>query len=83
VTHAVALGYRDLVRPFAERHAADGLVGLGALTAGDVTAFLPAQSRRLAPKTAQRAATALRSLLRFWHLRGPSAIPEVLFATRR
>ena len=69
VTPAVARGYRDLVRPFAERHAAGG-AGLGSLTAGDVTAFLTAQSRRLAPKTAQRAATALRSLLRFCHLRG-------------
>jgi integrase/recombinase XerD len=70
VTPAVARGYRDLVRPFAERHAAGGLAGLNALTAGDVTAFLTAQARRLAPKTAQRAATALRSLLRFCHLRG-------------
>jgi integrase/recombinase XerD len=87
VTHAVARGYRDLVRPFAERHAAGGLAGLNALTAGDVTAFLTAQSRRLAPKTAQRAATALRSLLRFCHLRGlapgrlDQAVPTV--ANRR
>jgi site-specific recombinase XerD len=70
VTPAVARGYRDLVRPFAERHAVGGLAGLSALTAGDVTVFVTAQSRRLAPKTAQRTATALRSLLRFCHLRG-------------
>jgi hypothetical protein len=38
-------GYLDLVRPFAERHAADGGAGLGALTAGDVTAFLTVRSR--------------------------------------
>jgi site-specific recombinase XerD len=69
VTPAVARGYLDLVRPFAEQHAAGGLSGLNAVTAGDVTAFLTAQARRLAPKTAQRAATALRSLLRFCHLR--------------
>ena len=87
VTHAVARGYRDLVRPFAEQHAAGGLAGLSALTAGDVTAFLTAQSRRLAPKTAQRTATALRSLLRFCHLRGlapgrlDQAVPTV--ANRR
>jgi site-specific recombinase XerD len=75
VTPAVARGYLDLVRPFAERHAADGGAGLGALAAGDVTAFLTAQSRRLAPKTAQRLATALRSLLRFWHLQGLTSGP--------
>jgi integrase/recombinase XerD len=87
VQPAVARGYLDLVRPFAERHAADDGAGLHALTAGDVTAFLTAQSRRLAPKTAQRLATALRSLLRFWHLQGliagplDQAVPKV--ANRR
>lgn len=66
----VARGYVDLVRPFiAGRVRADG-VELEALTAGEVTAFLVAQSRRLAPKTTQRLATALRSLLRFWHVEG-------------
>ena len=75
MTPAVARGYLDLVRPFAERHAAGGGAGLGALTAGDVTAFLTARSRRLAPKTVQRLATALRSLLRFWHLQGLIAGP--------
>ncbi len=49
VQPAVARGYLDLVRPFAERHAADGGAGLRALTAGDITAFLTARSRRLAP----------------------------------
>lgn len=87
VTPAVARGYVDLVRPFTERHAAAGGAGLRALTAGDVTAFLTARSRRLAPKTAQRLATALRSLLRFWHLQGliggplDRAVPKV--ASRR
>jgi integrase/recombinase XerD len=87
VQAAVARGYLDLVRPFAERHAADGSAGLHALTAGDVTVFLTAQSRRLAPKTAQRLATALRSLLRCWHLQGLTggpldrAVPKV--ANRR
>ena len=33
------------------------------------------ESRRLAPKTAQRLATALRSLLRFWHLQGLTSGP--------
>ncbi|MGH3276860.1 MAG: tyrosine-type recombinase/integrase [Streptosporangiaceae bacterium] len=34
-----------------------------------------AESRRLAPETVQRLATALRSLLRFWHLEGLTAGP--------
>jgi site-specific recombinase XerD len=52
-----------------------------------VTAFLTAESGRLAPKTAQRLATALRSLLRFWHVEGlisgplDRAVPKV--ANRR
>jgi site-specific recombinase XerD len=87
VQPAVARGYLDSVRPFVARYAAAGSAGPGQLTAGDVTAFLTAQSRRLAPKTAQRLATALRSLLRFWHLQGliagplDQAVPKV--ANRR
>jgi site-specific recombinase XerD len=83
----VARGYLDLVRPFVVRSVAAGSAGLGQLTAGDVTAFLTAESRRLAPKTGQRLATALRSLLRFWHLEGlvngplDRAVPKV--ANRR
>ena len=50
VQAAVASGYVNLVRPFAERHAAGGIAGLRGLTAGDVTAFLVAGSRRLAPR---------------------------------
>jgi integrase/recombinase XerD len=83
----VARGYLDSVRPFVAHHAAAGAAGLGRLSAADVTAFLTAQSRRLAPKTAQRLATALRSLLRFWHVEGlvsgplDRAVPKV--ANRR
>ncbi len=83
---AVARGYVDSVRPFVACHAAAG-ADLRQLAAGDVTAFLVAGSRRLAPKTAQRLATALRSLLRFWHLQGlisgplDQAVPKV--ANRR
>ena len=82
-----ARGYIDLVRPFIAGHAGTGSTDLGQLTAGEVTAFLVAQSRRLAPKTAQRLATALRSLLRFWHVEGlisgplDRAVPKV--ANRR
>jgi integrase/recombinase XerD len=83
----VARGYVDSVRPFVAAHAAGGEAGLRDLGAGDVTAFLTAESRRLAPKTVQRLATALRSLLRFWHLQGlisgplDQAVPRV--ANRR
>lgn len=71
----VARGYLDSVRPFVAAHAAGGEAGLRDLGAGDVTAFMVAESRRLAPKTVQRLATALRSLLRFWHLQGLIAGP--------
>src|SRR6516165_2948730 len=47
----VARGYLDLVRPFVTRCAAGG-ADPGRLAAGDVTAFLTAESWRLAPKTA-------------------------------
>lgn len=83
----VVRGYVDSVRPFVAGHAAAGGADLGWLTAGDVTAFLTGESRRLAPKTAQRLATALRSLLRFWHVEGlisgplDRAVPKV--ANRR
>ncbi len=83
----VARGYVDSVRPFVAVHAAGGEAGLRDLGAGDVTAFLTAGSRRLAPKTVQRLAAALRSLLRFWHLQGlisgplDQAVPKV--ANRR
>jgi integrase/recombinase XerD len=83
----VARGYVDLVRPFVAHHAGSSIAGLGLVRAGDVTSFLTARSRRLAPKTAQRLATALRSLLRFWHLQGltgedlSTAVPKI--ANRR
>lgn len=66
----VAGGYVDCVAPFVAAHAGGGERGLRELGAGDVAAFMTAESRRLAPKTVQRLATALRSLLRFWHLQG-------------
>ena len=69
----VARGYVDSVAPFVTAHAAAGRVG--SLVAGDVIAFLTAASRRLAPKTVQRLATAMRSLLRYWHLQGLTGGP--------
>jgi integrase/recombinase XerD len=66
----VVRGYVDSVAPFVTAHCGAGEAGLRSLDAGDVTAFMTAGSRRLAPKTVQRLATALRSLLRYWHLQG-------------
>ncbi len=83
----VARGYVDSVRPFVVCHFTADDTDLRWLAAGEVTAFLTSESRRLAPKTAQRLATALRSLLRFWHVEGlisgplDRAVPKV--ANRR
>lgn len=82
----VARGYVDSVRPFVVGVAGEGARPRG-VTAGEVSAFLVAESRRLTPKTVQRTATAMRSLLRFWHLEGVlssslvDAVPKV--ANRR
>ena len=46
----VARGYVDSVRPFVIAHAGGGEAGLRDLGAGDVTGFVTAQSRRLAPR---------------------------------
>lgn len=84
---AVAHGYVDAVGRFVA-----GCVNADGVTfrppaAGDVSAFMVAESRRITPKTAQRVATALRSLLRYWHLKGlitralDHAVPKV--ANRR
>jgi len=83
----VARGYVDSVRPFVASCTAAGSPDLGWVTVSDVTTFLTGESRRLAPKTAQRLATSLRSLLRFWHVEGlisgplDRAVPKV--ANRR
>jgi integrase/recombinase XerD len=77
-------GYLDLVRPFIERHVRDG-AGLRGLAAGDVTSFLVAESGRRSPKTVQRLASALRSLLRYWHVHDVietplvAAVPKVAY----
>jgi integrase/recombinase XerD len=73
----VASRYVALVRPFiAGCLGDDGQPGdLGRLTAADVTGFMVAGARMLVPKSAQMLATALRSLLRFWHLEGLTSGP--------
>ena len=81
LTAEVARGYADSVRGFAAARAGQ----LADTAASDVTAFIVAESGRLAPKTAQRTATALRSLLRFCHLEGltggclDQAVPKVAY----
>ena len=80
---AAARGYIDLVRPFVAGRAHGDVLELADLVASDVTVFMVAQSGRFSPKTMQRLASALRSLLRFWHLQGVlatslvEAVPKV------
>jgi len=75
-------GYVQQVAGFVERCVGDG-GEMGGVTAGAVTAFMVAESRRLSPKTLQRVASAMRSLLRFWYVRGlittslVEAVPKV------
>jgi hypothetical protein len=68
---AVTVGREmDLVRPFLAARVVGDVLVLGSLTAGEVTAFMLARSRCVSTATVQRTGTALRSLLRFLHLRG-------------
>lgn len=60
----------DLLRPFLVTRVVGDVLGLGSLTAGEVTAFMLSRSGIASPATVQRTGTALRSLLRFLHLRG-------------
>jgi site-specific recombinase XerD len=69
---ASARGYVDLVAGFVEQSVRDG-ADLRGLTAGEVRSFLVSESRRLGPKTLQRSATAMRVLLRYWHVQGLTA----------
>jgi integrase/recombinase XerD len=79
-------GYVDHVRPFVEQHVAgDGGQGLIAIEASDVTGFIRARAPGQAPKTTQRMASAMRALLRFWHVEGltvkslADAVPKVAY----
>jgi hypothetical protein len=53
----------SLIGPFLAERVVDGRLTLDALTAADVTAFLLARGRIIAPATVQRTATAPRTLL--------------------
>jgi site-specific recombinase XerD len=74
VTDGVANCYVASVRLFVEGVGADVQM-LKQLDASEVSAFLVAESRRLKPKTLQRTASALRSLLRMWYLDGIVSAP--------
>jgi integrase/recombinase XerD len=65
-----ARGYADMVRPFlAGRDETDGL-GLGQLTAAEVTGFVLATCPGMPKGSAKLTVTALRSLLGFLHVEG-------------
>jgi integrase/recombinase XerD len=75
--------YVKLVRPFLVAHASAGSVDLEGLDAGDVSAFVLAESRRLSRGSVANMVTALRSLLGFLHVDGvleislTGAVPSV------
>jgi site-specific recombinase XerD len=75
VASTVELNVR-MVRPFLADHvsADDGQLDLQRLSAGDVAAFVVAQSRKR-PRSVGRLVTALRSLLRFLHIDGEIEMP--------
>ena len=77
LTAAAARGYVDLVAPFVAGRVQGEVLALQDLGAGDVSAFMLAQAGRFSPKTMQRLASALRSLLGFWHLRGDLGVSLV------
>jgi integrase/recombinase XerD len=82
---AAARGYVDLVAPFVAGRVRGERLALEDLGAGDVSEFMLARAGRFSPKTMQRLASALRSLLRFWHLQGDLAtslvgtVPKVAY----
>jgi site-specific recombinase XerD len=70
LTPGAARGYVSLVRAFVAGRVDARGVDPQQVTAGELTSFMVAVSGRLGAKTVQRSASALRSLLRFWHLQG-------------
>lgn len=63
-------GYLDSVRPFVAGRLGDGGLGLGSLTAADVSGFLLAACPGRSQTSAKLLVTALRSLLGFLHVEG-------------
>jgi site-specific recombinase XerD len=84
LTVGTARGYVDIVRPFVESRVTEGgRVELWELSPADVFAFLLAETSRRSRKSAKLLVSALRSLLRFWHVQGligrplAGAVPSV------
>jgi integrase/recombinase XerD len=76
LTAGTVRGYVDIVRPFVEsRVSATGGIELWELSPADVLGFLLAETGRRSRKSAQLLVSALRSLLRFWHVQGLIARP--------
>lgn len=71
-----AEGYVREVAGFVDWCVRDG-GDLQDLQVGAVTGFMVAQSRRVSPKSVQRSATALRALLRYWHVQGITVVSLV------
>lgn len=74
LTAETAHGYINLVRPFVSDRVHDDGLDRERVTAAEITGFLVDRSRRLSPKATQWLASALRSLLSFWHLDGVIAM---------
>jgi site-specific recombinase XerD len=79
-----ARGYVDIVRPFVESRVTEtGETELWDLSPADVLGFLLAETGRRSRKSAKLLVSALRSLLRFWHVEGlidrpvAGAVPSV------
>jgi len=70
LTAAVVAGYTAVARDFLAGFEAGGIVELNGMQARDVCDFMLVLSGRLAAKTVQGRASALRSLLKFLHVTG-------------
>ena len=84
LTVGTARGYVDIVRPFVEsRVTSIGVVELWELSPADVLGFVLVETGRRSRKSAKLLVSALRSLLRFWHVQGligrplAGAVPSV------
>jgi integrase/recombinase XerD len=78
VTTATVAGYRSAVRPFLEQRVRGDQLELSGLVAADVTRFVLAACRRMGVGSAKHLVTALRSLLRYLHLKGDA--PDLVAA---
>jgi integrase/recombinase XerD len=84
LTVGTTRGYVDIVRPFVESRVTEtGKTELWDLSPADVLAFVLAETGRRSRKSAKLLVSALRSLLRFWHVQGligrplAGAVPSV------